>query len=65
MNLFRNGGKMKLPLSDIIEEMRKIFVTRERYDLEVPQLKQIVYGGIGLIVLSVISAWITLVVKTK
>lgn len=46
-----------------IEKLREIFVSLERYELEVPQIKGILYGAIGLIVVAVFSAWISLVVK--
>jgi hypothetical protein len=52
-------------LNDIVEPLRKVFVSLERYELEVPQLKAILYGAIGLIVVGVFSAWIALVVGAK
>lgn len=52
-----------MKLNDVIEDLRHIFVSLERYDLEVPQLKRIVYGAIGMICLAVFAAWISLVVK--
>ena len=48
-----------------IERMRHIFVSIERYELEVPQLKSIIYGAIGLMVVAVFSAWISLVVRAQ
>jgi lysyl-tRNA synthetase class II len=48
--------------SEIIEEMRKYFISIERYELEVPQLKNIIYGAIGMMVVAVLSAWLSFVV---
>lgn len=52
-------------MSDVIEEMRKVFVSIERYELEVPQLKNILYGAIAMIIVAVMGAWISLVVGGK
>jgi hypothetical protein len=50
-------------INNIIEEMREVFVSLERYELEVPQMKRIMYGAIGMIVIAVFSALISLVVR--
>ena len=49
----------------LIERLRDIFVSIERYELEVPQLKKIIYGAITMIVVAVMSALIALVIRTK
>jgi hypothetical protein len=46
-----------------IEKLRTVFVSIERYELEVPQVKNILYGAIGMIVIAVFAAWIALVIK--
>lgn len=48
-----------------IERLREIFVSLERYNLEVPPLKNLIYGGLGMIIVAVFAAWISLVVKVQ
>ena len=50
-------------LNDIVEPLRKVFVSIERYELEVPQLKNILYGAIAMIIIAVMGAWISLVIR--
>jgi len=45
------------------EEMRKIFVSLDIFNLRVSPLEKLVYGLVGLILLAVFGAFIALVVK--
>ena len=47
----------------IIEEMRKVFVTIEVFNLRLSPIEKIVYGFASLILVGVVTALITLVIK--
>lgn len=46
-----------------IEKLRDIFVSLERYELEVPQLKQIMFAAIGMVVVGFWGAVIAFFIR--
>lgn len=47
----------------IMEELREIFVPMDIFNLRINPLEKIVYGAVGLVCVSVLTALIYLVVK--
>jgi tetrahydromethanopterin S-methyltransferase subunit B len=46
------------------QDLDNKFVTREKFDDTVVLLQRIVFGFIGLIIVGVVSAWVTNVIRT-
>lgn len=54
---------MKFDLSDTIEELRKIFLTKEVFDLRFTPIEKIVYTFTGMVLVAFVSGVIVLVIK--
>lgn len=54
---------MNIP--SIMEEMRKTFVTIETFTLKITPLERIIYGFVGLLLLTVATILIGMVLKVR
>jgi hypothetical protein len=52
-----------MKINDIIEEMRKIFITSETFNLRFSPIEKLVYGFISIILVAVITSLVYVVIR--